>query len=193
MSDHCTRQEILSGARKKRLSEAPSRKHLKSCPDCKRMWDVALAFAGAHLVRLSHAPSGWVERAVAIGRKADLPKRAAAALGRLVSDSWANPAFAGLRGQGDTEARRLNWETGSWTVELRAESGTKGWDMVAQVLHDGNAVTGTALQFNADRVHTDAAGIAIWSGPRPPRRILLTTTEGVVQLEGVKWSRPKKS
>jgi hypothetical protein len=192
MTEHCQRFDILRWAREGRIDNADARAHLAECSDCAQLWNTARAFAGAHTVRLANAPSGWVERAIAIGQRRTVTERLKSAVATLVSDSWTAPAAVSLRGIRDTDARRLRWEAHPWALEVRAESSPQGWELVAQVQRNGAAVPGLEVQFNNARTHSDASGMATWSGKRPPRKITLHTDDGPIVFEDVRWSRPKK-
>lgn len=193
MSEHCTREEIQSGARRGRLSRAAARSHVETCTQCRTLWELACHFAGAASVRLDPAPSGWVERAIAIASSRTPARRLGELAAKLIFDSWHAPAVEGLRSTGSLESRRLAWDAGKWHIDLRAEATADGWDMVAQVQYDNAAAPGQELQFNSDPVYTDATGMAMWHGRRPPRKIALVTPDGTWRLESVTWSRPKKS
>ena len=190
MNDHCTREEILEGARAGKLRRNQARDHLQGCNECRAFWELACLFSGASGDPLAQAPTGWIEHAAALARTPGRAKRAAQAMGRLVFDSWAAPATAGLRGQSEHDTRRLAWESEDWSVELRAESVPEGWEVVAQVSRDGHPQRGIELTFGSERVHTDISGMAVWSGRRPPRTIGVHTADGDMKLERVKWTPP---
>ena len=193
MTDHCSRSEILAGARAGRLESKAARDHVAGCDECRLLWDLACEYVRAYGVRLDHAPSGWVERAAALAKATRPTKDLVRALAGIVFDSWATPAVAGLRSSGTLDARRLTWDAGDWSVELRAELAREGWDLVAQVQHRRSAASGISLQFDRDQVHTDASGIAVWSGKKPPKQIVLVTPEGALELEAVSWTRPRST
>jgi hypothetical protein len=190
---HCSREELIRWARAGAVGDRKGKQHLANCDECRQLWELFLSFAGAADASLASAPSGWIERALAIAGhswpKSLLEKVAA----RLVFDSWQAPAMAGLRGADDTESRRLRWEAGEWLLDLRAETGREGWEMVAQVQREGEAVAGVAVGSGAQKVYTDSAGMAVWSTRRPPRKLSLHTQEGVLQCGEIAWSRPKRS
>jgi hypothetical protein len=189
---HCSREELLRWAKAGAVGHKKAEQHLAECGECSLLWELFLTFAGAADVPLTSAPSGWIERALAIAGhsrpEGTLEKIAAT----LVFDSWLSPSFAGLRGAKDTDARRLRWEAGEWLLDLRAETGTAGWEMVAQVQRGGEAVAGVVVGSGAEKVHTDKAGLAVWSSRRPPRQISLHTEGGLLQCGAIAWSRPKR-
>jgi len=192
MTDHCSREEILSGARSGVLSRNEARAHIEECGECRAFWELACMLAGASTEPLAHAPTGWVEHAAALARSRGRARKALAAIGRLVFDSWTAPAAVGLRGQTEHETRRLAWEVDDWSIELRAESEGPGWEVVAQVSRGGRPQRGIELAFGSDRVHTDASGMAVWSGSRPPRNISIGAAEGELRLEQVQWKTPRR-
>lgn len=191
MTKHCSREEILSGARKGALKRKESRAHLQECDECRSFWELACLFAGADSNLLAHAPTGWIEHAAALGQTRGKTRKVLETIGRLVFDSWAAPAAVGLRGDTAHATRRLAWELEEWSIELRAESATAGWEVVAQVSRDGQPQRGIELSFGSDKAHTDASGMAVWSGIRPPGNIIISSPDGDLHLEKVNWKTPK--
>jgi hypothetical protein len=192
MSKHIDRQELIRRAREGNALKPDEQKHAAECEECRTIWELFVSFAGSADARLTAAPSAWVERAAAIarsGKKSVLTRLTS----KLVFDSWLEPAYVGLRGARDADARRLEWHSGPWRLDLRAEAVPAGWEMVAQVQRNGEAVVGATVAFQGEAVHTDAAGMAVWSGRRPPRKIELHTDEGIMQCGDLAWSRPKRS
>jgi len=193
MSMHVSREELAHAAREGKQPGPKARKHMVGCVECRTLWELFVAFAGTAEARLTAAPSAWVERALAIvarpGRENILSRLAA----KLVFDSWLEPSYAGLRGVRDADARRLEWQSGPWHLDLRAEAVPDGWEIVAQVQREGVAIAGATVAFQGDKVHTDGAGMAVWNGRRPPRKIELYTDQGIVLCGDLTWARPKRS
>lgn len=192
-SMHCSREELVRWARTGAIGEKKAESHLAECGECRLLWELFLTFAGAADTPLSSAPSGWIERALAIAARPSPRSVMEKVTARLVFDSWLSPALAGLRGAQGTEARRLRWEAGEWILDLRAEKSRSGWEMVAQVQREGEAVVGLAVGSGTREVFTDRAGMAVWNSKRPPRRISLHTDGGILQCGEIAWSRPKRS
>lgn len=190
---HVSREELIRWARAGSIGDRVGKAHIAECDACRLLWELFLSFAGAADAPLASAPSAWVERACAMARSSRTRSVLESIKAKLVFDSWQAFAPAGLRGAEDREARRLLWEAGEWRLDLRAENGKDGWEMVAQVQRQGEGVAGVALACGTQKVHTDRSGMAVWSTRRPPRKISLDTQDGVLTCGEVAWSRPKRN
>jgi hypothetical protein len=190
---HCIPAELWRAARDKREHDQATLEHLASCPDCSVLWETIRLFPQAQLARLDHAPSGWIERAMAIAPG----KKAAGKLAKLVAmlqfDSWATPSLAVLRGASDLPSRRLSWEVESWSIDVRAEDTGSGWSCTAQVLEGGQPQSGVEIRSGAVKVRTDNAGLATWTSARPPRVLHASDDSRSVQLGPLSWQPPKRT
>jgi hypothetical protein len=193
MTEHCDSKKLWRAARAGRaLSQANSR-HVAECADCLTFWEVIQAFALAPQARLAHAPSGWIQRAIALGQSPTGVKKLVRRAAELSFDSWVTPQVAALRGVTGELSRRLTWKLGSWEIDLRAEGAADGWNCTAQVLYSGAAAPGVELKAGSVQVHTDAAGLVSWSTTRPPRTLQVHHKDGLVTLGPISWKRPRNS
>ena len=193
MTEHCDSKTLWRAARAgKNLSQAND-SHVAGCDECRTIWEVIQAFASAPQVKLAHAPSGWIQRAIALGQSPSHVRKLVNLVAELSFDSWVTPQVAVLRGTSGELSRRLNWKLDPWEVDLRAEGAPDGWNCTAQVLHSGEAAPGVKLKAGSVQVHTDASGLASWSTTRPPRTLRIQHKDGLVTLGPISWKRPRNS
>ena len=135
--------------------------HLAACERCRRArsWAEELVLAGGR--RLDEPPAEAMERAAAIGRDpvARAPRRARLSIARLVTDLFARPAPAGVRG-GAGASRRLLYESEGAELDLEiapAAADAERCRLTGQLLDPG-AVDALAILWRAGVVAAHAAG-----------------------------------
>ena len=191
-TQHCIPAELWRAARENLGHDQATLDHLASCADCSTLWETIQLFPMAQIARLDHAPSGWIERAMAIAEG----KRVARKLSKLVAmlrfDSWVTPSPVILRGRAEGTSRRLSWDMESWSIDIRAEDTETGWSCTAQVLDSGQPQSGVEIRSGAMKVRTDNAGLATWTSTRPPRVLHASDAARSVQLGPLSWQPPKR-
>jgi len=193
MTDHCLPNELWQAARSRSRLPLLTEQHLAGCEECSTLWSLIQSFALAPSAPLVHAPSGWVEQAVSIAGAKAVSKKLAALVGKLRFDSWAVVAPATLRGSAGEPSRRLTWEAEDWSIDLRAENTSAGWNCTAQVLDAGKAKSGVEFRIGSLRIRTDDAGLATWSSARPPKKIEVSDQTRSLELGPLSWKPPKSS
>jgi hypothetical protein len=166
---------------------------MTGCEDCRTIWEVIQTFVEAPDARLDHAPSGWIQQAIALGQSPGRVKKLVNLVAELSFDSWVTPQVAVLRGAAGELSRRLSWKMDAWEVDLRAEGTPDGWNCTTQVLNLGEAAPGVEVKAGTVHVHTDAAGLASWSTTRPPRTLRIRHKDGLVTLGPISWKRPRNN
>jgi hypothetical protein len=193
MTEHCDVGSLWRAARQGKAPSQATSQHVAKCEACRTVWEVIQLFSSAPEASLAHAPSGWIQRAIALGPSTSRVRKLLNLVAELSFDSWVTPQAAVLRGEQGELSRRLNWKTDTLEVDLRAESTPNGWDCTAQVLHAGEAAPGVELKSGSVLVHTDTAGLASWSSARPPRTIRIQHQDNLVSLGPISWKRPRIS
>lgn len=177
MSDHpdLDRLYALAGA----ASDAASDPHVASCKTCADAvsWLITLRRA-VDVGPLPDPPERAIRRALAIPGEHTMPRRGPErgwSLARLLRDTFATPAPAGVRGSG--AARRLLYEAEDATVDLEIAPG--GPD-------DRYRVTGHLLPSGPSS--PDRVPIVLWEGDRPVARAR-TDEAGVFEIDGLAAGR----
>ena len=139
---------------------------------------------------LPEPPDPWVAKAVALARR---PESLGEKLGRLVAsltfDSWSLPAPAGVRGLAPLTQRRIRFETESVSLEIRAEKKAQQWSFVAQAT--GVPAADCKLILHRRSLSADAYGFFQWSSKTPPRSLILTAGNRVIEVPELSWKMPK--
>lgn len=192
-SRHCLPDALWRAARENLLHDQATLDHLAVCDDCSTLWTVIRQFPHARTAQIDHAPSGWIERAVAIARKKSVAGRLVKLVAELRFDSWVTSSPVILRGASGERSRRLSWQVGSWTIDLRAEGTTSGWNCTAQVQEGGQPRSSVEIKSGSLQVRTDDAGLATWTASRPPRILHVSDAGRSVQLGPLSWQPPKRN
>jgi len=190
---HVIPATLWKAAREHLKLDQATRDHLASCAECTTLWAAIRQFPQAQTARLDHAPSAWIERAVAVARGKSVVGRLTKLVARLQFDSWASPAPVVLRSGSGRPARRLGWQADTWSLDLRIEDTPEGWSCTAQVLESGRAQSGIEIRSGAMKTLTDDAGLATWTSARPPRILHATLGAHAAQFGPLSWQPPKSS
>ncbi|GEM_PF-749423 len=183
---HFTRKELLEMARDKNR-KLP--RHLKDCPECRQEWELLQAFPVAGQLPLPDAPSGWIEKAVALGKKDRLLGKLKTLIAELTFDSWKIPQPVGVRGDALQDQRRLRFQADKIGVDIRAEHADEGWVFVGQL--SGVEIGEAVLKVGKRTVQPDPHGFYQWSSKTPPGEIFLQAGEASIKLPKIKWTKSK--
>jgi len=177
MSDHPDLDRLYALAGE--TSDAASDPHVASCETCADTvsWLIALRRA-VDEGPLPDPPERVLRRALAIPGEHSMPRRERErswSLARLLRDTFATPAPAGVRGS--AAARRLLYEAEGATVDLEIAVGEPG---------DRYRVTGLLLPSGSSS--PDRVPIVLWKGDRPVARTR-TDEAGVFEIDGLAAGR----
>ena len=139
---------------------------------------------------LQEPPSGWVERAIAldlqpVGLRAQLRR----VIASLTFDSWSLPAPVGVRGLAPLTQRRIRLEADSVSLEIRAEKRARHWSFVAQAT--GLPASQCMLRVSNKEMNADPHGFFQWTSAIPPRSLILTAGDQVIEIPELSWKMPK--
>ncbi len=138
--------------------------------------------------RLIDAPDALIAKAAAIP-SAKARRRLADLMPKLLFDSWAQPAAAGVRGATATEDRRLRYEIGPVVLDIRGEKEPEGWFFTARI-SDGSESRGWTLKVGRKEIVANDQGFFEWHSPRAPQTLALFNDAGEqVKLPKLTWTR----
>lgn len=186
-NQHLTRLELLKAAQERSGSYQA---HLDSCAECRNELKLLARYVVAGKVALPEPPEVWVTKAIALAvPKPSLAKRLGAIIAELTFDSWSLPAPAGVRGMAPLTQRRLRFTAEPVTLEIRAEKKTQQWSFVAQT--GGVSPEKCVLEVAGAKLRADAEGFIQWTSKTPPRSLILTAGDLVIEAPELSWKKPK--
>lgn len=185
---HLTRQELLKAVQER---SDDNQAHLDSCAECRNELKLLARYMVAGKVALPEPPEGWVNEAIALAApKLSLARRLGGIIAELTFDSWSLPAPAGVRGMAPLTQRRLRFTAEPLTLEIRAEKKAQQWSFVAQTA--GISPEECVLEVAGAKLRADAEGFFQWSSKTPPRSLILTAGNLVVEAPELSWKKPKQ-
>ncbi|SYZ72545.1 hypothetical protein TRIP_C20660 [Candidatus Zixiibacteriota bacterium] len=187
LEGHLNRKELIEVGRK---PEKERPRHLSECDDCRMALEFLIRFPVAGQLPLADAPSGWINKAVAIAEQKRTADIITGVLAKLIFDSWTMSEPVGVRGQGAIEHRRLRYEAAGIIFDMRAEQGPGEWHMVARA--EGAIKAAPVLLIGKNSHFANADGLYQWSAKRPPRNIRLKSDEGIIKFPELSWKKTRK-
>jgi hypothetical protein len=189
MSRHPNRRELLDAARS---NGHDFDDHLRTCEQCKELFELFRAYQVAGNLPLAEAPEAWILKAVDLARQSRALAGIKNLLARLSFDSWAMPVSVGVRGGEAQQERRLRFEVDDLLLDLRAEKRKQGWDFIAQLT--GSRVTEGEFRLlvSNQELRVNDEGFYQWSSKRPPRQIRLRSDNYVVAIPDISWKAAHK-
>lgn len=181
---HFTREELIEMARDK---DNKRPRHLKDCPECRQELELLKAFPVAGQLPLPDAPTGWIEKAAALGKRTGVLGTLKTLVAELTFDSWKIPQPVGVRGESLLDQRRLRFEAENINIDIRAEHTDEGWVFIGQV--SGAEMGEADLKVGKKTVHPDRHGFYQWSSKTPPGALSLRAGENSIKLPKIKWTK----
>jgi hypothetical protein len=185
---HLNRKELIEASKKAVGNRA---KHLAECAECRKALEFLLKFPVAGQLPLADAPTGWINKAVALAEKKKVVDGLSRVLAHLIFDSWTMPEPVGVRGEGAIEHRRLRYRAAEITIDIRAEQARDEWHMVAQAI--GEYKSQPFLVIGKKEYYADEDGLFQWADKKPPRHILLKSKEAVIEFPELSWKKTRKN
>lgn len=183
---HLSRKELirLSNSLKVALPE-----HLSVCKDCSGLLELLTLFHVVGERHLEIAPTGWVEKAVAIAK----PKRVKEAIRQLAAylsfDSWTQPNLAGVRSTGELENRRIRYNVNEYSIDIRMEKQQTEYAFIATVSNKDERDPSFTLVSAGRSVVADEDGYYQWVSSRPPKRISFHSSNIIIHLPVTIWNK----
>lgn len=184
---HLTRQELLEVAQGKPGYDLT---HLDNCEQCRIELGLLSHYRMAGRIALPEPPTAWVNKAISLASsQPSLAERVGRVIAELTFDSWSLPAPAGVRGTAPLTQRRLRLEASPIILEIRAEKKAHQWSFVAQAA--GTSPAECRLEVGGNRMQPDGDGFFQWSSKTPPRSLILTAGNLVLEAPELSWKMPK--
>lgn len=184
---HLNRQELFRAAKE---GMAPFQDHLSGCEQCQAELSLLRRFRVAGKLELPEPPQGWVAKAIELASaKPSLAQATKRLIGALTFDSWSLPAPAGVRGLAPLTQRRIRLEADGVALEIRAEKKAQQWNFVAQTICSDTK--NCSLLASSTHLQADEDGFFQWSSKTPPRSLILTVGEMVIEIPELSWKMPK--
>ena len=167
--------------------------HVKTCADCRAVFEIMASYQVAGAAPLADAPAAWIEKAEAIATPARLRDGIERLKAALSFDSWALPAAAGVRSSGTTSERRLRFAAGSLSFDLRVEQTGRNWGCVGRLTGSQIDTSPFVVESNKLTVTQNEDGFYQWLSTVPPRRLRLTSEDCVIDLPEIAWRTRSQS
>lgn len=190
MGKHMNRKELIEAARKPIM---PDSGHLAECPECQSVVQLLKTYPVYGNRPLDDVPKAWIDKAVSIMRRVDLPHLINIVKAKLVFDSWAMPEPVGVRGVNSICDRRLRFESEDVTFDLRAEKREKTWMFTARASGEKIVDYNFVLGVGRRKFQADKSGIFEWQAGRPPKAIILHSDKTSIMLPELSWKKPRSN
>ncbi|MDH3891222.1 MAG: hypothetical protein OEV49_09070 [candidate division Zixibacteria bacterium] len=190
MAKPTRRQDLIKAIKKGKLSQS----FLRSLTEDEKIFvELYREFPTAGLDRMVDAPAALVKRACEIPVSVPVHQRLRSLVANLVSDSWATPQVAGVRGTTEIDHRSLRFGAEAAIVMLRAEKQRGEWHFLVELSETDLPQSQWCLKVGSRTVERTETGLFEWSSKRPPKSVDLVCDDGsTIQLPEISWKRTTK-
>jgi len=170
-----------------RTGSSRHRGHIEACESCRTLV-MGFRMLRGERAELLESPSA---EALA-GYKsipqtvADRPARARVSAG-LAYDSWSDRPQAALRDFPIGQVRTLTWRRGDIEVEIVGHRELSTWQFTARVYVGRRILSACSLTVGRRVVLPGIHGFMMWKHSSPPKKLLVRTTDEILELEAVSW------